>query len=44
MIDWYRFFIVLVILAVQQYLSTRDKVYLGAVTPVLYFAALIYAQ
>ena len=40
----FRFLIILVIFAAQQYLSTRDKVYLGAVIPVLYFAALIYAQ
>ena len=40
----FRFLMVLVIFAAQQYLSTRDKVYLGAVIPVLYFAVLIYAQ
>ena len=38
------FLIILVIFAAQQYLSTRDKVYLGAVIPVLYFGTLVYAQ
>lgn len=42
--DWYRLLIVVLVLAVQHFLSTRDKPYWGMILPVLYLVTLVFLQ
>ena len=42
--DWYRLLIIVLVLAVQHFLSTRNKLYWGIILPLLYLATLVFAQ
>ncbi|MET4562748.1 hypothetical protein ABIA69_003939 [Lysinibacillus parviboronicapiens] len=42
--DWYRLIIILIIFAVQHFLSTRNNSYWGLVVPILYIVILIYVK
>ncbi|MBJ8056155.1 hypothetical protein JDS87_30980 [Bacillus cereus] len=40
MIDFYRVFIIAIVLAIQYFFSTRDSIYWGAIIPVAYVVLL----
>lgn len=42
--DLYRLLIIVLVLAVQHFLSTRNKSYWGIILPLLYIATLVSAQ
>ena len=42
--EWYRLLIIVLVLAVQHFLSTRNKSYWGIILPLLYLATLVFAQ
>jgi hypothetical protein len=42
--DLYRLLIIVLVLAVQHFLSTRDKSYWGIILPLLYLPTLVFAQ
>jgi len=42
--DWYRLLLILIVFAVQHFLSTRNNVYWGGLLPIIYIATLISVQ
>ncbi|MEK9197030.1 hypothetical protein ACH0B5_10030 [Ureibacillus sp. 179-F W5.1 NHS] len=42
--DWYRLGIIVLVFAVQHFLSTRNERYLGSIIPIAYFVFLLYIQ
>ncbi|MFJ7747663.1 hypothetical protein [Peribacillus sp. NPDC097295] len=40
--EWYRPIIIILLLALQHFLSTRSNRYLGSVLPIIYLAALLF--
>ncbi|MGE7915742.1 hypothetical protein [Lysinibacillus xylanilyticus] len=42
--DWYRLLLILIVFAVQHFLSTRNNMYWGSLLPIIYIATLISVQ